>query len=200
MLPLPLGNDMGASLPLKSTDPLRRILVTGGCGFLGWTVTKHLAEWAESCKNNNNNNSRAANAHVQIIVVDLSPPHPSRCVSGVEYVTADLARDNLTGIMETVDAVIHTAGLVDLTADTARTYNAHIVATARLIAAARISKRCRFLVGTSSVGAITSPHIADRSQLNLPADFIPPKWREGANLWRIHFFALTRPRNFFRSG
>jgi nucleoside-diphosphate-sugar epimerase len=198
-LPVPLGDgDVDAVCPSKRKGPLRCILVTGGCGFLGWTVTQHLVEWA-AADGRGCSSSSSSRGRIRIVVVDLTPPHPSRRVRGVEYIAADLARDDLTGILDKADAVIHTAGLVDLTADAARTYNAHVVATARLIAAARISKSCRFLVGTSSVGAVTSPHVnvTGRSQLNLPADFVPPEMKGGRQPSAYPFFCAYSSTKFF---
>ena len=167
----------------KPPGPLERVLVTGGCGFLGWAVTKHLADQMGN--------------KIQIIVADLGPPHPSRRVANVQYVAIDLALDDLTGIIGSVDAVIHTAGLVDLTSDAARTYNAHVVATARLISAAQLCKRCRFIVGTSSVGAVTSPFVVDRPQLDLPADYIPPEMSGGRHPSGFPFFCSYSSTKFF---
>ena len=143
---------------LLSGAPLR-IVVTGGGGFLGWTIVDQL---------------KRKDSQTEVVVVDLYPPHPSRIVEGVRYVIANLATDNLAEAFHGAHGVIHTAGIVDLTIDTAMTHNAHVVGTARVIAAAR-SAGLRFLVMTSSVGCVTSPHIRNRSQSDLASDFIPPE-------------------------
>ena len=191
-LPLPAASLHGSAAPLpqKSDAPVRAVLVTGGCGFLGWTIVKQLTQQTTDGKK----------TPLEIIVVDLALPHFSRRVAGVTYVVGDLARDDpsldLTELLAGCDAVVHTAGLVDLTADHARTYNAHVIGTARLMAAARQSPRCRCMVTTSSVGAITSPYVTS-SQLNLPVDFVPPEMRRAGHPSAFPFFSAYSWTKFF---
>ena len=108
----------------------------------------------------------------EIVALDIELPHESRKVAGVEYHVADLAQDDLWSAFDGADGVIHTAGVVDLTIDSAITHNAHVVGTAHVLAAAR-SAGVRVMVSTSSVGAVTSPFVEDTLQINLPANHIP---------------------------
>ena len=167
----------------KNPADIRSIVVTGGCGFLGWNVTRELAKWASE--------------DIQITVLDISAPHPSRAVSGVKYLERNLAYEDISDIINECDAVIHTAGLVDLTSDEACAYNAHVAATARLLDAAKLSRKCRFMVFTSSVGAVTSPFVVDRCQLDIPSDFIPPEMENGLNPSKFPFFCSYSSTKFF---
>lgn len=165
---------------LTKGSPLK-VVVTGGGGFLGWTIVKHLQQ---------------DDSNIDIVAVDLFPPHSTRVVSGVNYIVADLCKDDLSQAMSEAHAVIHTAGVVNLTADVAVTFNAHVVGTARVIAAAR-KAGVRFIVQTSSVGSVTSPHITNRSQANLPIDFIPPEMNKETGLGFPFFSSYSSTK--FRS-
>jgi len=134
------------------------VVVTGGAGMLGHEVTRRLCDCG----------------HYRVVVVDLCQPSAARVLEAVEaYHVADLAQsEELDSIFAGAAAVVHTAGLVDLTADTARTWNAHCVATARVMDAAE-RQGVRAVVLTSSIGAVTSPYVT-HPQMDLPADYLPP--------------------------
>lgn len=147
----------------KSEKPL--IVVTGGAGMLGFTVARQLVE---------------TNAY-DVEVVDIAPPSPARRLSAVRtYHVIDIAHagdSRLDIIFAGAAAVVHTAGIVDLTADSGRTFNAHVVGSWNVLEAAERCGLCAAVV-TSSIGAVTSPYVA-YSQADLPADYLPPGFADG---------------------
>lgn len=163
---LPVPSDDKIFLPIQQSndddlhkDANLRVVVTGGGGFLGWKTVKALLRKSPD---------------VEITVLDLFPPHPTRRVRGVRYLVGNLVVDDLSKFLHGAHAVIHTAGVVDLTLDEGVTHNVHVVGTARVLAAARAAG-VRIFVQTSSVGSVSSPHITGRSQADLPVDFVPPE-------------------------
>ena len=58
------------------------------------------------------------------------------------------------------EAVVHCAGVVDLTADKGITYNAHVVGTLNMLRSSLETGNVRAYVQTSSIAAVTSPHAA----------------------------------------
>ena len=123
-LQIPNDEDIFVPLPSKTfhtgrspvNNEKKTILVTGGCGFLGWTIIKQLT---------------IEHPYSNIVALDLYLPSKSRTVENVKYIVADISHDELTLI--DIDIIIHTAGCVDLTIDEGITHNAHIVGTARLL-------------------------------------------------------------------
>jgi nucleoside-diphosphate-sugar epimerase len=164
-LPVPSNDKIFLPIRQSNNDDLHnpkanlRVVVTGGGGFLGWKTVKALLRKSPD---------------VEITVLDLFPPHPTRRVHGVRYLVGNLVVDDLSKIFKGAHAVIHTAGVVDLTVDEGITHNVHVVGTARVLAAARAAG-VRIFVQTSSVGSVSSPHITGRSQADLPVDFVPPE-------------------------
>ena len=165
-LPAPKAGKLAAAISWRQNRPefhtgKTLVVITGGTGFLGCAVVRRLVE----------------TGLYRVAVVDLAPPSVARRVAGVIYHVADLARQGLDVFFEGADAVVHTAGVVDLTADAAVTYNAHVVVTHNVLEAAL---RCgvRAVVATSSIGAVTSPYVQE-SQTNLPADYLPPGYASG---------------------
>lgn len=133
--------------------------VTGGTGFLGCAVVRHLL---------------ASGRFNRVVVMDmvLPPATSARRMPGAEYVQADLCTDNLDTVFRGAHVVVHTAGRVVLYDDPGAVFNAHVVATRRVIAAAR-RVGVRALVVTSSSGAVTTPFTTS-SQLGVPSNFQPP--------------------------
>lgn len=86
----------------RSSEPMRKIVVTGGTGFLGSALVRQL---------------RRDRTHVRALA-RRSPP-PWERIDGVEYLTVDLAEDVREGIFDGADAVIHCA------AETAGGWDAH---------------------------------------------------------------------------
>ena len=159
-LPVPSDNDI--FVPLGATthnNEKPHVVVTGGAGFLGFQVVQHLLK---------------DDPTINITVIDLYPPHPTRTIHHVRYITRNLAVDNLKKALEGADVVIHTAGVVDLTAEEAVTHNAHVVGTARILAASRRAG-VRVFVHTSSIGCVTSPYLTTREQSQLSGDYVPPE-------------------------
>lgn len=81
--------------------PLTRVLVTGGCGFVGSTIARALAEKHPEC---------------EITVLDKTPPSPAYEVpSKAKYIQADItsAAEVEKAVLHTRPVVvIHTAGIV----------------------------------------------------------------------------------------
>eukprot|EP00041_Stephanoeca_diplocostata_P027739 m.770047 g.770047 ORF g.770047 m.770047 type:complete len:733 (+) comp23238_c3_seq12:443-2641(+) len=138
------------------------ICVTGGCGFLGSAIVRHLQQ-----------------AGYDVVVVDIRIPssmsssqRKSPEVGSVTYHEIDIVSGDLRPIFESVDVVVHTAGVVVLSDNFGLLHNAHIVATRNIVRWARACPRVGALVVSSSSGAVTTPYTS-RSQLNLPSDFRP---------------------------
>eukprot|EP00936_MAST-01D_sp_MAST-1D-sp1_P000094 g94.t1 len=152
--PLPELNACDIYPPLRSpprsqTRAPLRVVVTGGCGSLGAAIVRQLA-----CEH-----------HFSVTVLDLALPSPHRrvnCDSGdnsLEYRVVDLAAAPdtvLQSAMEGAAAVVHTAGIVRLCADPGTLHNVHVVATQRVLRAARLSG-VRCFVHTSSTGCWHDP-------------------------------------------
>ena len=132
-----------------------RVVVTGGAGFLGSAIVRQLADRCE------------------VTVLDRVLPSSERRVARVSYVAVELATADLQPHLQGVDVVVHTAGVVCLLDDPGLLHNAHVVATANVVRAARLSTSVRALCFTSSSGAVTSPWLRT-PQLRVPCDFTPP--------------------------
>jgi UDP-glucose 4-epimerase len=113
---------------------MKKILVTGGAGFLGSHVADALAERGH-----------------QVTVFDrVAPEQPAR---GVKVAVGDLLeRDQLVEITRGMDAVYHLAGFADLNAARDRpldTVQLNIVGTVNLLEAARQAGVERFLFAST---------------------------------------------------
>jgi nucleoside-diphosphate-sugar epimerase len=146
----------------RGTQRRQKVAVTGGAGFLGHAIVRRLQAQGFS-----------------VVVVDRAEPPSSRRVEGVAYLTLDLTAGSnaeLVRAFRGCAAVCHTAGVVTLTDDFGLVFNAHVVATQRVIRAARLAG-VRALVATSSTGAVTSPYVPAARQQNIPSNFqVPADW------------------------
>lgn len=120
--------------PIISSTTDELVLVTGGSGFLGRTVAQYLKEKSRRVK-----------------VVSRRPVAFSIRIPGVEYMSADLSRDELRDILKGVRVVIHCA------AETAGGKEDHIKnsieATKRVYEAAREAGISKF-IHISSLGVL----------------------------------------------
>lgn len=104
------------------------VLVTGGGGFLGTAICTMLRARGEVVRS----------------VSRGDYPHLARL--GVEHMRGDLADDGVAErAVQGVDAIIHTAALAGIWGDEARYVAANVVATERLLAAARAAQIRRFV-------------------------------------------------------
>ena len=139
------------------------VAVTGGVGFLGSAIVSALVQ-----------------CHFRVIVLDRALPSPQRRVAGAEYHAVDIVSGSMkkmVAILQGCDAVCHTVGVVSLADDYGIVFNAHVIATQRIIRAARLAG-VQCVVGTSSSGAVTSPSVS-WSQLHV-FSFVVPMYVEGA--------------------
>lgn len=87
-------NTPGAETSADESQPRRRILVTGGCGFIGHAVAAELAD----------------NGH-EVIAADIAEPAQPR--RDIEYAHIDITRpEPLLEIAAGIDSIVHTASLV----------------------------------------------------------------------------------------
>ena len=83
-----------AEAPTAEPEPQRRILVTGGCGFIGHAVVDELA----------------CNGH-EVVSADIAEPAQPR--GDVSYARLDITRSEpLLEIAEGVDSIVHCASVV----------------------------------------------------------------------------------------
>ncbi len=144
----------------EPTAPFR-ILVTGGCGFLGKVIVRQLVE------------------EYDVFVVDLVLPVPLQRCPGASYYKINLSAAEERSVLPltdllcdlSIDVVVHTAGLVSLTNNYGLLHNANLVATRNVLAAMTHAKVDK-IVFTSSGGAVTSPY-CKTPQIDLSSDFMP---------------------------
>lgn len=134
---------MGKRPAVRRSQP-PTVAVTGGVGFLGSAIVSALVQ-----------------SHFRVVVLDRALPSPERRVAGAEYHVVDVVSgpmNKLVSILQGCDAVCHTVGVVSLADDYGIVFNAHVIATQRIIRAARLAG-VQCIVGTSSSGAVTSPSV-----------------------------------------
>ena len=143
------------------SEPGARILVTGGCGFLGKVIVRQLIE-----------------DDYEVFVVDLVLPPASQRCNGASYYKINLSAEESSVLLLTdllcdlsIDVVVHTAGMVSLTDNLGLLHNANLVATRNVLEAMTDANVDR-LVFTSSSGAVTSPY-CKQPQIDLRSDFMP---------------------------
>jgi nucleoside-diphosphate-sugar epimerase len=132
-----------------------RVLVTGASGFIGSHTVEHLA--ARGC------NVIATGRDVQRLQ-RLSN-------NAVCTVAADLSRDALESLVEGCEAIVHSAARAAPWGKRTRFWNDNVVATERLVQAARASGSVRRFV------LISTPSIYFRpcDQLDITEAFTPPQ-------------------------
>jgi nucleoside-diphosphate-sugar epimerase len=134
-----------------------RILITGASGFIGSHTARHLAGLGHEVVATGRDADR------------LGALGDTSCVLR----TADLSADTLDSLVEGCEAIIHCAARAAPWGERALFWSDNVVATERLLGAARRSNTVRRFVFVSS----PSIYFRRRDQLNLPEAFVPPrKW------------------------
>lgn len=138
-----------------------RVLVTGSSGFIGSHAAEHLV--AKGCE----------------VVVTGRNAERLRALAeqGCRAVPADLARDDLAALTQGCDAVVHCAARASPWGKRSLFWNDNVVATQRLLEAARRNGSVRrfVLISTPSI------YFRARNQLQITEAFTPPKH------WPTHY-------------
>ena len=123
---------------------LGHLLVTGGCGFVGANLVRHVAE-------------RGLARTIRVVDDESLGSRTAIAGAGAEFVRGDIRdTDLLRGALRGVDAVVHLAAdtrVIDSIADPARNFDVNVVGTFRLLALMREAGVPR-LVNASTGGAI----------------------------------------------
>lgn len=132
----------------------RRVLVTGATGFIGQHVANALLAKGDSIVATGRN-------HATLEMLRQR---------GMSIQAVDLVRDNLESLMSGVDAVVHCAALSSPWGKRNDFFEANVVATRRLLAAAARA-------GVTRVVHLSSPSIyhRDADQFDIPEAFSPPQ-------------------------
>jgi len=138
----------------------RTVLVTGGSGLVGASILRHLLGTADTA--GASSPPRARRFRYRVVSLDRqTPPRWSpRFVAGVEYVEGDLVILGVAGMgallrLHRADAVVHTAGVVQLRDDEGLLLNVNFGATLALLLACRTeAPSVRAFVLTSSASVV----------------------------------------------
>jgi nucleoside-diphosphate-sugar epimerase len=133
-----------------------RILVTGGSGFIGSHVARHLVAHGHEVVATGRDRARLSSLEA----------------AGCRVIPADLSADDLTSLVDGRDAVIHCAARAAPWGPRSEFWRDNVVATERLVAAAKLGGVERFVF-------VSSPSIYFRpqDQLQLTEAFTPPaRW------------------------
>lgn len=132
-----------------STVSIRRVVISGGSGFVGAATARALAERHPECA---------------ITIIDLHPPGPTHAVpASATFIQADITdADETAKVLQCArpDVVIHTAGIVPVLAERfARRLQSHVwqvnvEGTKNMLEAAKESGSMAFIY-TSSCCAVT---------------------------------------------
>jgi nucleoside-diphosphate-sugar epimerase len=134
-----------------------RVLVTGGSGFIGSHVARHLLAQGHDVLATGRNRARLS-------VLESA---------GCRIVSADLSADDLTVLVDGRDAVIHCAARAAPWGARSAFWNDNVVATERLVEATKRSGSVRRFVFVSSPSIYFRP----QDQLQLTEAFTPPaRW------------------------
>jgi nucleoside-diphosphate-sugar epimerase len=120
-----------------------RVVVVGATGNVGTSVLEALANETQVEE-----------------IVGLARRAPERQFPRTSFVTADVATDELAGIFQAADAVVHLAWLIQPGRDESVTHSVNVIGSRRVFAAAA-QAGVRTIVYASSVGAY-SPGPKDR--------------------------------------
>jgi nucleoside-diphosphate-sugar epimerase len=120
-----------------------RVVITGATGNVGTSVLEALANETQVEE-----------------IVGLARRAPERQFPRTSFVTADVATDELAGIFQAADAVVHLAWLIQPGRDESVTHSVNVIGSRRVFAAAA-QAGVRTIVYASSVGAY-SPGPKDR--------------------------------------
>lgn len=148
------------------------VCVTGGCGFVGSAIVRHLRQAGNNVVVVDINIPSSVNSAKDRPPTSVAEQPPLGKMGHVIYHEMDVVAGDLRPVFENVDVVVHTAGVVVLSDDPGLLHNAHVVATRNVVRWARTSPRVAALVVSSSSGAVTTPYTS-KSQLNLSSDFKP---------------------------
>lgn len=120
-----------------------RVLITGGCGFVGANLVAYL--------------NRTTSHHIRVLDNESLGKRQHVSDLRVEFIHADIRdRDGLDAALEDVDAVIHLAAdtrVIDSIADPSHNFDVNVVGSFRLLQAMRAAG-VRRLVNASTGGAI----------------------------------------------
>jgi nucleoside-diphosphate-sugar epimerase len=132
-----------------------RILVTGAAGFIGGHVVGRLASEGHQ------------------VVASSRSGSPARETAGVIEVAADLSRDPLDALTHGCEAIVHCAARASPWGPRELFWRDNVLATERLLAAARLAASVRRFVHVST----PSIYFNGRDQLDRREDFVPPdRW------------------------
>jgi nucleoside-diphosphate-sugar epimerase len=156
------------------------VLVTGGTGFLGAYIIKHLIE-----KGHNVRALRRAESKLPFFI-------PTEILDKVEWVEGDvLDIISLQDAMEGIDAIIHAAGIVSFSADKKKNmFQVNVDGTANIVNVA-LEKNIRRIIHISSVAAlgrtesgewVTEAKEWNNSKLN--TDYAISKHKSEMEIWR----------------
>lgn len=139
------------------------VAVTGGCGFLGSAVVRHLVD-----------------AGYNVVVLDVKDPEiiKNEWKDKVRFFKVDICYGNADDLGQllrenNVAAMVHVAGTVCLADNEPQCHNLNFVATQKVMRASRLSNINAFLF-TSSTSAVTSPY-AEFAQKSVPSEFKPSR-------------------------
>lgn len=132
-----------------------RVAITGATGNVGASLVDTLA----------------AEPQVERIL-GIERRHPALERPKTEWRAAHLAHDDLSGLLEAVDAVVHLAWLIQPTRDEATLHDTNVRGTERLLEAVA-DAGVRNLVVASSVGAYAPAPVGLRVDESWPATGIP---------------------------
>lgn len=158
------------------------VAVTGGGGFLGRAIVRHLSRrYTVLVIDKMPSPAKEAGIHAARGARTMEPgvtavPCPDTEPAAEAWIQTDLAACDPDALAEQlreydVTSVVHTAGVVSLADDENLCHNVNLVATQKMLRAARLAGAGTFVL-TASSGAVTSPY-AGYPQNDLSADFAP---------------------------
>lgn len=156
------------------------ILVTGGTGFLGAYIIKHLIEKGHKVRA-----IRRADSKLPYFI-------PPQIISAVEWVEADvLDIISIQDAMEGIDAIVHAAGIVSFSSDKKKDmFQVNVEGTANVVNVA-LEKNIRRIIHISSVAAlgrtISGETVTEAKEWNnskLNTDYAVSKYKGELEVWR----------------
>lgn len=150
-----------------------KVLVTGATGFIGGAYVKHLC-------------SKHSGVQVTFSGRDREKGNALAAASGAHFFRGELTDDAyLNLICKEVDIIVHSAGMTGVWGEYDEYYQANVVATEKLIAAALDTGVRRIInMGTPSIYFDMNDH------LNVTEDFLPARFHD--NYARTKYQAESR--------